>query len=75
MEQNPPQFRSKVCIVLGWYFFGRLCSLLSLTSRQPLGLLEFDPVNRLTIEGALAHPYLANLHDPEDEVPLSLPLL
>jgi mitogen-activated protein kinase 1/3 len=31
-------------------------------------LLTFNPARRLTVEGALAHPYLAQYHDPEDEV-------
>ena len=30
-------------------------------------LLQFNPANRLTAEQALAHPYMAELHDPEDE--------
>ena len=30
-------------------------------------LLTFDPEKRITIEGALAHPYLKNLHYPDDE--------
>lgn len=30
-------------------------------------LLAFDPVKRYTVEQALAHPYLATYHDPEDE--------
>jgi serine/threonine protein kinase len=29
--------------------------------------LEFNPDNRITVDQALAHPYLANLHDPTDE--------
>ncbi|KAK0538834.1 mitogen activated protein kinase [Tilletia horrida] len=29
--------------------------------------LTFDPKRRLTVEEALAHPYLASYHDPEDE--------
>jgi serine/threonine protein kinase len=31
-------------------------------------LLSFDPSRRLTAEMALAHPYFAEYHDPEDEV-------
>jgi mitogen-activated protein kinase 7 len=31
-------------------------------------LLKFDPAQRLTVEGALAHPYLSAYHDEEDEV-------
>jgi len=30
-------------------------------------LIEFVPSKRLTVEGALKHPYLEKLHDPEDE--------
>jgi len=29
--------------------------------------LTFDPKKRMTVEEALAHPYLANYHDPADE--------
>eukprot|EP00735_Rhodelphis_limneticus_P015118 TRINITY_DN9278_c0_g1::TRINITY_DN9278_c0_g1_i1::g.13289::m.13289 TRINITY_DN9278_c0_g1::TRINITY_DN9278_c0_g1_i1::g.13289 ORF type:complete len:471 (+),score=49.41,sp/P42525/ERK1_DICDI/60.68/3e-153,Pkinase/PF00069.20/1.4e-75,Pkinase_Tyr/PF07714.12/1.3e-34,Kdo/PF06293.9/7.8e-07,Kinase-like/PF14531.1/1.5e+02,Kinase-like/PF14531.1/0.048 TRINITY_DN9278_c0_g1_i1:124-1413(+) len=31
------------------------------------GMLKFNPHERLTVEEALRHPYLASLHDPEDE--------
>ena len=30
-------------------------------------MLVFDPRQRITVEQALAHPYLAPLHDPTDE--------
>lgn len=30
-------------------------------------MLVLDPEQRITVDGALAHPYLAQLHDPEDE--------
>ncbi|KAG8465269.1 hypothetical protein KFE25_002576 [Diacronema lutheri] len=30
-------------------------------------LLLFNPSKRVSVEGALAHPYLASLHDPTDE--------
>jgi len=30
-------------------------------------LLAFNPAKRLSVEEALAHPYLASLHDPSDE--------
>lgn len=30
-------------------------------------MLEFDPTKRITVEGALAHSYLASMHDPSDE--------
>ena len=36
-------------------------------------LLEFDPADRITVEEALAHPYLKALHFPEDE-PSSKPV-
>lgn len=31
-------------------------------------LLEFDPAKRITVEEALAHPYLNAYHDEDDEV-------
>jgi len=30
-------------------------------------MLTFNPKNRITVEQALAHPYLKSLHDPRDE--------
>lgn len=30
-------------------------------------MLEFDPNKRITVEEALSHPYLAELHCPDDE--------
>jgi len=30
-------------------------------------MLTFDPAKRIAVEEALAHPYLANLHDPAEE--------
>ncbi|XP_059660646.1 mitogen-activated protein kinase 3-like [Cornus florida] len=30
-------------------------------------MLTFDPAKRITVEEALAHPYLANIHDRDDE--------
>jgi serine/threonine protein kinase len=30
-------------------------------------LLDFDPSRRITVEQALAHPYLETYHDPADE--------
>jgi len=39
--------------------------------REPLDLLkkmlEFHPDRRITVEDALAHPFLATLHNPDDE--------
>lgn len=31
-------------------------------------MLVFDPLKRITVVDALAHPFLADLHDKEDEV-------
>jgi serine/threonine protein kinase len=31
-------------------------------------MLTFDPFKRISIEDALAHPYLKDLHYPPDEV-------
>lgn len=33
--------------------------------------MEFDPSKRITVEEALAHPYLSAYHDEDDEVSLS----
>jgi serine/threonine protein kinase len=30
-------------------------------------MLAFDPTQRITVEDALAHPYLEQLHYPDDE--------
>jgi len=30
-------------------------------------MLEFDPVKRITIQGALDHPYMSKLHQEDDE--------
>ena len=30
-------------------------------------MLQFDPQNRITIKEALMHPYMKDLHHPEDE--------
>lgn len=30
-------------------------------------MLEFDPEKRISVEEALAHPYMASLHSPDDE--------
>lgn len=30
-------------------------------------MLQFDPRKRITVEEALRHPYLAQLHDPASE--------
>ena len=32
------------------------------------GMLTFNPDNRISVEAALAHPYLEQYYDPEDEV-------
>ncbi len=31
-------------------------------------MLQFSPARRITVEDALAHPYLAQLHDPAAEL-------
>lgn len=31
-------------------------------------MLQFSPAKRITVEAALAHPYLAQLHDPAAEL-------
>lgn len=62
-----------------WRFFQR-CSLClhDPPSHLPaaIDLLErmlvFDPSKRITVEEALAHPYLATLHDPNEEVGLGV---
>ena len=36
-------------------------------------MLTFNPLKRITVEDALAHPYLEAYHDPEDE-PASEPI-
>ena len=36
-------------------------------------LLQFAPEKRLSVEQALAHPYLALLHDPSDEPVCDMP--
>jgi serine/threonine protein kinase len=30
-------------------------------------MLTFDPLKRITIDDALAHPYMSQLHFPDDE--------
>jgi len=36
-------------------------------------LLAFDPAERITVEDALEHPYLAIWHDPNDEPECATP--
>ena len=36
-------------------------------------MLKYDPEERITITDALSHPYLAQLHFPDDE-PVSAPM-
>jgi serine/threonine protein kinase len=39
-------------------------------------MLQFNPARRITVEQALAHPYLAQIHDPASELAApSAPLL
>lgn len=50
-----------------WNFFMYLClcvSALDLLDR----MLTFNPIKRITVEEALAHPYLEQYYDPSDEV-------
>ncbi len=35
-------------------------------------MLEFDPNDRITVENALAHPYLARYHNPATEPSVAL---
>ena len=35
-------------------------------------LLIFDPIKRITVDEALAHPYLQALHCAEDEVLINM---
>ncbi len=46
-----------------------LCSLIYLSVAIDLldKFLQFDPSLRITVEEALAHPYLESYHDIEDE--------
>ena len=45
-----------------------VCTAVDLISQ----MLVFNPENRCDVDQALAHPYLADLHDPNEEVMLSL---
>jgi serine/threonine protein kinase len=38
-------------------------------------MLAFNPAKRITVEDALAHPYLAYFHDPDDEARMHSPAL
>lgn len=35
-------------------------------------MLTFNPIKRITVEEALAHPYLEQYYDPSDEVKYNL---
>jgi len=37
-------------------------------------MLVWDPAERITVTEALEHPYLSQLHDPEDEPTIAEPL-
>jgi mitogen-activated protein kinase 1/3/mitogen-activated protein kinase 6 len=37
-------------------------------------MLAFSPARRISVDDALAHPYLAALHDPDDEPVAAAPL-
>ncbi len=52
-------------------YFYHCISALDLLDR----MLTFNPIQRITVEEALAHPYLEQYYDPSDEVsvfPLSI---
>lgn len=51
--------------------FSVLCLALDLLDR----MLTFNPVKRITVEEALAHPYLEQYYDPTDEVLSIVPVL
>jgi len=53
---------------LGHYFNGVSPTALDLLSK----MLTFNPDKRITVNDALAHPYLSALHDPDEE-PEALP--
>jgi len=38
-------------------------------------MLTFNPNKRITVDEALAHPYLEQYYDPDDEVGVSLWLM
>jgi mitogen-activated protein kinase 7 len=44
-------------------YFSQTFLALDLLSR----LLNFNPEKRITVQEALEHPYLKDLHDPDDE--------
>jgi len=45
-------------------YFYHCISALDLLDR----MLTFNPIQRITVEEALAHPYLEQYYDPSDEV-------
>ena len=50
-------------------FITMLCFVVFMTALDLLDkLLTFNPDNRVTVEEALAHPYLEQYYDPQDEV-------
>ena len=55
------------CVLRVHYFMARFFCLhaaLDLLDK----MLTFNPHRRITVEQALAHPYLEQYYDPEDEV-------
>lgn len=60
IEQNFPNVPPRP---LGELFPNASASLLDLLGR----MLVFNPTTRITVDDALEHPYLADLHDPEAE--------
>ncbi len=71
-----------VCLYRCWRDWGMIewMNLILFVSYSPLSIppylgvhllsqmLLFDPKKRITVEQALSHPYLDELHDPDDEV-------
>jgi len=41
--------------------------MLPAASLLPCGIMQFNPNKRLTAAEALAHPYVAQFHNPDDE--------
>ena len=50
------------------YIFVYMCIALDVLEK----MLTFNPNKRITVDEALAHPYLEQYYDPDDEVGVSL---